>query len=301
MDSELISMSSPISTRRYVQPGGSLLSAGGIFVIALVALGSFARTSYAWGPSAHRLVNSWAIETLPSPLREFFNANRDYLTERASDPDRTMRQDRNEWQSHYMYLDKYGSFPYPNLPHSFQRAVVVHGSRKINRNGLLPWRIGEYSLYLTNAFKAEDWEAVRFNAALLGHYVTDAHQPLHTSSNFDGQLSGQSGLANRYGSSLIDRYIAFFIMNPENATQIEDPTENAFEIALESHTWTDNILLADLQARTGQVDYTDEYYDILYSRVSSMVMQQINAACHEVGSSWYTAWVNAGRPALPTQ
>ncbi|MEE8177600.1 MAG: hypothetical protein V3T65_06370, partial [Acidobacteriota bacterium] len=96
-------MSSPVSTRRYVQPGGSLLSAGGIFVIALVALGSFARTSYAWGPSAHRLVNSWAIETLPSPLREFFNANRNYLTERASDPDRTMRQDRNEWQSHYMY------------------------------------------------------------------------------------------------------------------------------------------------------------------------------------------------------
>lgn len=78
-------------------------------------------------------------------------------------------------------------------------------------------------------------------------------------------------------------------MNPENATRIEDPTENAFEIALESHTWTDNILLADLQARTGQVDYTDEYYDILYSRVSSMVMQQINAACHEVGSYWHTA------------
>ena len=301
MDSELISMKSSFSTRRYAHPGGSLLSAGAMLFIALVVGASFARTSYAWGPSAHRLVNSWAIETLPSPLKEFFNAHRDYLTEHASDPDRTIRKDRNEWQSHYIYLDKYGSFPFPNLPHSFQSAVQVHGSRKINRNGLLPWRVGEHSLYLTNAFKAENWEAVRFNASLLGHYVTDAHQPLHTSSNFDGQLSGQSGLANRYGSSLIDRYIAFFIMNPGKATRIEDPTEHAFEITLGSHIWTDNILLADLQARRGRVDYTDEYYDTLYSRLSGMVMQQINAACHDVGSYWYTAWVNAGRPALPAQ
>lgn len=294
-------MDSPISSHPFTHLRKKLLPVSWVLFITLLILGSSARTSYAWGPSAHRLVNSWAIETLPSPLKEFFKANREYMTENASTPDATMRQDRNEWQSHYMYLDKYGSFPYRNLPHSFRRAIVAHGSRKINRNGLLPWRIGEYSLYLTNAFKAEDWDAVKFNAALLGHYVTDAHQPLHTSSNFDGQLSGQSGLANRYGSSLIDRYIAFFIMNPENAAQIKDPTEHAFRITLESHTWTDNILLADLQARRSQVDYTDDYYDALYSQVSSMVMQQINAACHEVGSYWYTAWVSSGRPTLPTQ
>ncbi len=294
-------MDSPIFSRPFTCLRGNLLPVSWVLLITLLILGSSAQTGHAWGPSAHRLVNSWAIETLPSPLKEFFKANREYMTENASTPDAAMRQDRNEWQSHYMYLDKYGSFPYRSLPHSFRRAVVAHGSRKINRNGLLPWRIGEYSLYLANAFKAEDWDAVRFNAASLGHYVTDAHQPLHTSSNFNGQLSGQSGLANRYGSSLIDRYIAFFIMNPENAAQIKDPTEHAFRVTLESHTWTDNILLADLQARRSQVDYTDDYYDALYSQVSSMVMQQINAACHEVGSYWYTAWVSGGRPTLPTQ
>ena len=269
-------------------------------LLALLVIGLFPEAHYAWGPSAHRLVNSWAIETLPSRLRAFFKTHREYLTEHASDPDLKMQEDNNEWRHHHLFLDRYGRFPYANLPHSFQRAVQLHGSRKVNRNGLLPWRIGEYSLNLTKAFQEEDWEAVRLYAAQLGHYVSDAYQPLHTSSNFDGEFSGQSGVANRYGSSLVDRYINFFIMDPKDATKIDDPTEHAFQIVLESHTWVDNILLADLRSRYGLVDYTDEYYDNLYSSVSRILIGQINAACHDVGSYWYTAWLNAGQPTLPS-
>ena len=38
-----------------------------------------------------------------------------------------------------------------------------------------------------------DGNAVLF-ASTLAHYIQDAHQPLHVHNNYDGQLSGQTGL-----------------------------------------------------------------------------------------------------------
>ena len=294
-------MQSKLTSRRLFRFKRPPLLKPELCLLTLLIIGLFPETHYAWGPSAHRLVNSWAIETLPSRLRAFFNTHRQYLTEHASDSDLAVQENNDEWQHHYLFLDRYGRFPHANLPHVFQRAVQLHGSRKVNRNGILPWQIQEYSLNLTKAFQEGNWEAVRLYAAQLGHYVSDAHQPLHTSSNFDGKSSGQSGVANRYGSSLVDRYINFFIMDPEDSTKIDNPVERAFQIILESHTWVDNILLADLRARDGLMDYTDEYYDNLYSSISLTLMEQINAACHDVGSYWYTAWLNAGRPMLPPE
>lgn len=255
--------------------------------------------AYAWGPTAHRLVNSWAVQALPPEIRSFFEANRQFLIDHANDPDAWMLKDRYERKRHYIYLDKYGIFPYLNLPHSFKRAVEQYGSGRINRDGLLPWQIGEYSLRLTNALKARNWEEAKQNAAVLGHYVADAHDPLNTSQNFDGQLTGQTGLASRFGIRLIDRYTNFFIFRPDEATKIDDPTEYAFQAVLEAHTWVDHIILEDRRSLEGLADFNDDYFDRFYSQVGSAAMRQINAAAHDAGSYWYTAWLNAGRPALP--
>jgi hypothetical protein len=60
---------------------------------------------------------------------------------------------------------------------------------RISRDGMLPWQIGEYSLRLTKAMKAGDWDEVKLHAASLAHYLADAHDPLHTTQNYDGQLN----------------------------------------------------------------------------------------------------------------
>lgn len=271
------------------------LVSGVVFSVALAAGGN----AFAWGPGAHRLVNNWAVQTLPPEVRGFFAANRQYLTDHANDPVEWMEKDRYERKQHYMYLDKYGRYPYLELPHSFRRAVDRYGSGRINRNGLLPWHIGEFSLRLTNALKAHDWEEAKELAAALGHYVADAHDPLHTTENYDGQLTGQAGLEARFGSEIVERYQSFFILRPEQAMKIGDPTEYAFDVVLESHTWVDRIVLADRLALRGLIDYNDDYFDRFYSRVGSLVIRQINLAIHDTGSYWYTAWLNAGRPPLP--
>lgn len=254
---------------------------------------------YAWGPAAHRLVNKWAVETLPPDIRPFFEANRSFLIDHANDPNDWIKKDPYERTRHYIYLDKYGLFPYLNLPYSYQAAVEKYGSRRLNRDGLLPWRIGEYSLRLTNDLREQKWDEARLDAAVLAHYVADAHCPLNTTQNYDGQLTQQTGLSVRFGSSLIERYTNFFMFHPEDAVKINDPTARAFEMALEANTWVNRVLWGDWLSRAGQSDYTDEYFDRFYSQVGSTAIQEINSAAHDAGSYWYTAWLNADRPALP--
>ena len=255
----------------------------------------------AWGPNAHDIVNTWAIYTLPQEIRPFFENNRQFLVEHANDPDLWIKKDRYERKRHYIYLDKYGVFPYPLLPHAYRLATEQLSSGRINRDGVLPWQIGESSLRLTKAMKASNWEEVKLSAAVLAHYVADAHDPLHTTQNFDGQLSKQTGLAGRFEIRVPDRYSKLFIMRPEGATKIDDPTEYAFQACLESHIWVDLVVWSDLRAREDLPDYTDEYFDRFYGRVGATLVREINAAAHDAGSYWYTAWLNAGQPQLPAR
>ena len=276
----------------------SLCSIGRL--VAVLALCLLAvRPLAAWGPTGHDIVNTWAIQTLPPEMRGFFEANRQFILEHANDPDAWMAKDRYERMRHYIYMDKYGIFPFLELPHSFKQAVGQYGSGRVNRDGLLPWQVGEHSLRLTEAFKSRNWDQVKLEAAALAHYVADAQDPLHVTKNFNGQLTGQTGLTDRFDIRLLDRYSKFFILHPEDATKINDPTEYAFQTCLDAYTSLDFIILADLRAREGLPDYTDEYYDRFYSQVGSIVMKAINTAAHDAGSYWYTAWVNAGKPALP--
>ena len=255
--------------------------------------------AWAWGPSAHRLTNEWAIDTLPAGIREFFQANQQVILEHSDDPYQWIKKDPYERMRHYIYLNKYGLFPYLDLPHSYKSAIQKYGLGHITHNGVLPWQVGAYSLKLTNAFKAHDWQQALLAAVALSYYVADAHDPLHTTQNYDGQLTEQAGLEARFGDALVDRYSHFFMFRPSDASKIDDPTEYAFQMVLESHTWVEQIVLADRLALDDLPSYTDEYYDRFYSRVGSTAMREISQAGHDVGSYWYTAWLNAGRPELP--
>ena len=90
-------------------------------------------------------------------------------------------------------------------------------------------------------------------------------------------------------------------MRPNDATVINDATAHAFDNCLNAHSWLENILLADIRARAGLSDYTDDYYDRFYNQVGSTLIRQLSDAATDVGSYWLTAWANAGRPAMPKQ
>lgn len=255
--------------------------------------------SFAWGRGAHRLVVNKAIETLPADIRPFFEANRTILSQHVTDPLDAIAKTPAERHTHFILLDKYGRFPFEALPRSYKAAVTKFGRAKLDANGLLPWQIGVYSEKLTEAMKAGKWEEARLDAAILANYVAEAHDPFDTTDNFDGRLSGQPGVNERFGTTLVDRFSSFFPMRPNDAIFINDPTDRAFEACLSSHSWLETILLADRNARRGQNSFNDEYYDRFYNQAAAILIRQLSDAATDVGSFWFTAWKNAGSPQLP--
>ena len=56
---------------------------------------------------------------------------------------------------------------------------------------------GGFRLWLAGLqkhFREKDKQAILKNAADLGHYIADAHVPLHVCSNHNGQLTHQEGI-----------------------------------------------------------------------------------------------------------
>jgi len=257
------------------------------------------QNSRAWGRSGHRLVVNKAVDTLPQGIREFFDTSRSFLLQHVTDPLDVIAKTPAERHNHFIALDKYGRFPFETLPRDYKAAVTKFGKTKLEANGLLPWQIGVYSKKLTEALKDGKWEEAKLDAAILANYVAEAHDPFNTTDNFDGHLSGQLAVNERFGTTLIDRYSSFFPMRPNDAFFISDPTDRAFEACLGSHSWLETILLADRNARRGENSFTDEYYDRFYNQAAALLIRQLSDAATDVGSFWLTAWVNAGRPQLP--
>ncbi len=270
-------------------------------IFGLIVLAALASPAYAWGPGGHRLTTTWAIQTLPAEVRGFFEANRSFLVDHSDDPSEWEKKDRYERARHYIFLDRYGRFPYLILPHDYVEARKKFGSGKIARNGTLPWQIGEFSLRLTDDLRQQKWEEAKLDAAALGYYISDAHDPLHTTENFNGHMTDEMGLADRFGTTLIERYSNFFVFRAQDAAKIADPTEYAFGIVLDANSWVDRILLGDIKARESLPAYNEDYFDRFYTAVGSIVMRETTAAAHDTGSYWYTAWLNAGRPTLPAR
>ena len=269
------------------------------FALALVLTAWLPSRASAWGEKGSRLIVDKAVDTLPSEIRPFFEANRAFLIRHSIDPIESAAKIPAERKNRFLYLDRYGRFPFDALPRSYKSAVAKFGKAKLETNGILPWQIGVYSEKLTNAMKAGKWEDARLFAALLASYVAETHDPFNTTENHEGQLTGQNGVSDRFGSNLVDRFSSFFPVRPNDAVFISDPTDRAFEACLSAHSWLETILLADRNARRGLPSYTDEYYDRFYNQAAAILIRQVSDAATDVGSYWYTAWVNAGRPPLP--
>jgi len=284
--------------RRRLTTQAGLRAASAAVILALLAPG----VAYGWGANAHRLITNKAVDTLPPDLHPFFESSRNQIVQRSTDPlDWMNKNPVAERRNRYIYLDRYGRFPFDGMPRDYNAAVRKLTKAKLEANGVLPWQIGLYSEKLTNAFKARNWDDARQFAALLAHYVAQAHDPFATTENYDGRLSSQPGVDQRFSVGLVDRFSLFFFIRPNDASFITDPTDHAFESCLSAHSWVHQILLADRRARRGLHDYTDEYYDRLYNQAGAILIRSISDAATDVGSYWLTAWNNAGRPPLPSR
>ena len=206
--------------------------------------------------------------------------------------------DRAEGPRHFLDIDIYGPYPFVELPHDYDEAVAKFGVEDVTKRGLATWRIADYTQLLSEAMKSGNTEKIVQTAGAVAHYIEDIHMPLHVVKNYNGQLTNQHGVHQRFEDDMVDAYADQIHLSPKMASEIEDPLEAAFDIVLDSYVYADNLLHADRRAKLGEDNYGTPYLEKLFRFSGWIAVQRMNDAATATASYWYTAWLRAGKPEL---
>ena len=152
------------------------------------------KSANAWGFWAHQRINRIAVFLLPPEMLTLYKPSIDYLTEHAVDPDKRRYASPDEAPRHYIDLDHYCTLPCDELPKRWNDAVEKYTEDTLKAYGIVPWRIQQMMYWLTDAFKEKDKGKILRLSAELGHYIADSNVPLHTTENYNGQLTNQYGI-----------------------------------------------------------------------------------------------------------
>ncbi len=266
----------------------------------------------AWGFEAHRLIADRMIALLPEELRPLFEKHRAYIAERSVDPDlwRTAGFE-SEPPNHFLDLDHkaFGPYPFEGLPRDYDKAVEKFGREFIHEQGLVPWRVQEFHGRMRRAFEsltrpnpsAYVLDNIVYFAAIMTHYVSDAHVPLHAVVNYDGQQTNQNGLHARWESELFERSRTRLTLKPTALPPVADPRTFIFDVLLASNRLSAGVFAADLEAAKGREFYDDGYFAAFEPLTFSVLEQRVNESIAAAAALVTGAWEAAGRPKVPTE
>ena len=277
-----------------------------IAIGVLTAMLVLPSNAHAWGFETHKFIVARAIDILPEPLRPFFEANRVFIVEHCIDPDLWRNAGfTEESPNHFLDFDAYGPYPFKDLPRNYDDALKKYGIDALRQNGMVPWRTYEMAGRLVRGFQALQKNGpfarsdIRFFSAVIGHYVADAHVPLHAVLNYNGQLTGQTGIHYRWEEELFVRYQKQLVIKPGALKPISNERDFIFDTLLESSQLADDVLAADKKAIGSRNVYDDAYFETLFAGTRPVWEKRINDAINGVASTIASAWEQAGKPALP--
>lgn len=268
-----------------------------------------------WGFLVHRTVNQLAIYRLPEQMRSYFFQEKEYLVKHSVRPDLRRNDDSTEATRHFIDFEAFGDSAAWKMPMDWESAVALHSKDSLVKYGYVPYHIIAMMQKLTSAFQRMEKDSILFYAADLSHYIADAHVPLHTTLNYDGQLTGQRGLHALWESVVPEvELLQYDLYVKGKAQYISDPATYVWDIVRKSHQLLVGVFeeerLASLQfsdttkyrrqMRNGRQMkyYTDEFARAYSRRLGSSINDQLKNTAAAISDCWYTCWVNAGKPDL---
>lgn len=255
-----------------------------------------------------------AVFTLPPEMIGFYKRNIDYIEAHSVDPDKRRNATQDEAPRHYIDIDRYGDHPFDSIPMHWNDAVKKFGEDTLKAHGIVPWHIQVMLQRLTNAFKNKNVGLIMHYSADLGHYVADAHVPLHCTKNYNGQLTNQVGIHGFWESRVPELFGGEYDYMVGRCHYIEKPLEETWDFVKASYAAHDSVLdferklnaefpsdqkyTFENRGSTTVKAYSKEYSAAYDKMLDGQVERRMRQAIIEVGSFWYTAWVNAGSPDL---
>ncbi|WP_149526242.1 zinc dependent phospholipase C family protein [Sphingobacterium hotanense] len=282
-------------------------------LFAAVLLIIFAASLQSWGFFAHRTINKHATYSLPADLAPFFKKHLYAITEKAINADKRVYIDSAESTRHFIDLDRYEQLSDSLVVPWFKLNKRLR-QHEILMRGIVPWQIDLTYRKLLKAFHEKNAQAIIRQAADLGHYASDAHVPLHTTSNYNGQLSGQVGIHALWETRLPERFMHSYDLYVGKPVYIDNVVEFAWNAVHESHALLDSVF--DLEKKVSasmshrmkksyvlrnnilMLNYSDEFCERYHEALNGMVERRIRKAIHATASLWYSAWIDAGQPDL---
>ncbi len=192
----------------------------------------------------------------------------------------------------------------------------VYAIDTVYKHGILPYAIQRTYYGLVKAFLSLDEAKILKLSADLGHYVADAHVPLHATRNYNGQITGQEGIHAFWETRLPDIFsenqYTYYV---GSAKYIENISPFVFKIIADSYADVNRVLFEEKQLanktppdkkyaivsvgksppqRVYNLPYSNAYHTALNGMVEARMQKSILA----LGSLWYSAWVEAGKPDL---
>lgn len=267
-----------------------------------------------WGFYAHQKINRIAVYTLPPAMFGFYKSHIDYLTEHAVDADKRRYAIKEEAPRHYIDLDHFGEYPFEKVPRRWTAAVAALSEDTLTAYGIVPWHVERMYYQLVKAFKDKKETAILRISADIGHYIADAHVPLHTTVNYNGQLTGQHGIHGLLESRLPELFEKDYNLITGKAAPFDKPLDQIWDVVLQSAAAVDCVLYLERQTFAAipadrqyvfeqrgsrQVKaYSPEYAADYHQRLNGLVENRMRDAIRMVAAFWYSAWLDAGQPDL---
>ncbi|MHA7877669.1 MAG: zinc dependent phospholipase C family protein [Bacteroidota bacterium] len=270
--------------------------------------------SLGWGSFAHKQINRHAVFTLPPAMFAFYKKHIHFITENSVNPDKRRYVVENEAPRHYIDLEHYSeSVPWEMAPY-WSQATNAYPQDELMQYGILPWHICRMKHALTKAFRKKDVNKILRLSADIGHYIADANVPLHTSKNYDGQLTGQEGIHELWETRLPELFTNNYNLSTGRATYVNNPQKRAWQAIIAAHKAVKDVLriekkLSDDFPATQKYSFEQKgsvlqkvhssaYAQAYHTRLDGQVERQMNASIKMVGDFWLTCWVDAGQPDL---
>lgn len=280
------------------------------YIFLLLFIGLFCS---GWGFYAHQQINRLAVFTLPPDMIGFYKNNIRYITEAAVNPDRRRYTVVDEAPRHYIDLDHYGDSVLHTMPRFWNEAAAKYSEDTLKAYGIVPWHINAMYYRLRDAFMLKDPAKILSLSADLGHYIADAHVPLHTTENYNGQLTGQEGIHGFWESRLPELFAKNYDFFTGKAEYVKNPQLEAWKAVEGSAIHLDSVLMLEkrLSEKFGEKKfsfetkgkqtvkvYSVEFSTAYHTALAGMVEKRMRDAIKMTGDFWYTAWVDAGQPDL---
>jgi len=201
------------------------------------------------------------------------------------------------------------------MPHDLKTAVEKYSWDTLKEYGYVPYQVLIEYDSLVNALKHNNADSIIFYAVDLAHYIEDANVPLHTTNNYDGQLTGQKGLHALWESIIPELELSSYnLYTKHKATYLTDKTETIWMAVRRAHALLPEMFEKEKEIATNFPDsskyeernyygrktkvYTDAFAKQYAKALTTIINDQLNFSANMVADFWYSAWVDAGKPSM---